>query len=225
MFGYLPAASFLLWPFTVWLPRPMGLIAFALTNGAATVGAAWILFRWWSFDSAGAEGGRPLGTSKLALFGWPLFVLGAHFQNVLQGNQRLVGGPGVHSLDADRGSRFDIRGPDHSSIARPYRLAPSVAKPGCTVVARNDVAIADAARLLPASVAAGGRHRVANSFGVPFVRKSRRRDIHRDCGPRYLLCQRALPRFGYRGVVWRTFLCAGDFDHGYHINMPPARAA
>ena len=90
MFGYLPAASFLLWPFTVWLPRPMGLMAFALTNGAAAVGAAWILFRWWSVDSAGAEGGRPSGTSKLALFGWPLFLLGAHFQNVLQGNQPTI---------------------------------------------------------------------------------------------------------------------------------------
>lgn len=90
MFGYLPAASFLLWPFTVWLPRPMGLIAFALANGAAAVGAAWILFRWWFANSAGVEGGRPSGISKLALFGWPLFVLGAHFQNVLQGNQLTI---------------------------------------------------------------------------------------------------------------------------------------
>lgn len=90
MFGYLPAASFLLWPFTVWLPRPMGLIAFVLINGAAAVGAAWILFRWWFVDSAGVEDGRPSGISKLALIGWPLFVLGAHFQNVLQGNQLTI---------------------------------------------------------------------------------------------------------------------------------------
>lgn len=90
MFGYLPAASFLLWPFTVWLPRPMGLIAFALTNGAAAVGGAWILFRWWFVDNAGVEGDRRSGISKLALFGWPLFVLGAHFQNVLQGNQLTI---------------------------------------------------------------------------------------------------------------------------------------
>ena len=86
MFGYLPGASFLLWPFTVWLPKPVGLIAFVALNGAAAVAATWLLFRYWFQANDEARPTPP----RIALFGWPLFVLGAHFQNVLQGNQLTI---------------------------------------------------------------------------------------------------------------------------------------
>lgn len=90
MFGYLPAANFLLWPMTVWLPRQLGLITFVAMNGAATIATVWILYRYWFNPPAPGEHASRQASNRLALFGWALFVLGAHFQNVLQGNQLTI---------------------------------------------------------------------------------------------------------------------------------------
>ncbi len=47
MFGYLPAAYLALWPFTTWLPQPLGLIAFVALNALAAIASCYILYRWW----------------------------------------------------------------------------------------------------------------------------------------------------------------------------------
>jgi hypothetical protein len=81
MFGYLPAAFFALWPFTVWTPEPLGLIAFVTLNALATIGSLFILRRWW-FD-------RPLASVGGA-FVWPVLLTVGHFQHVLQANQLTI---------------------------------------------------------------------------------------------------------------------------------------
>ncbi len=80
MFGYLPAAFFALMPLTVGLPRSAGVILFVAANTLAAAGAVWLLYRWWF---AGPRVDR-------RLFVWPLFLMVAHFQHVLQGNQLTI---------------------------------------------------------------------------------------------------------------------------------------
>ena len=47
MFGYLPAATFVLWPFTVWLPDATGTVAFVALNTLAAIVSIWIINRYW----------------------------------------------------------------------------------------------------------------------------------------------------------------------------------
>jgi hypothetical protein len=48
MFGYLPTTTFALWPFTTWLPGPLGPILFIATNLAALLATTWLIHRhWW----------------------------------------------------------------------------------------------------------------------------------------------------------------------------------
>lgn len=76
MFGYLPTATFALWPFTVWAPRPWGLIAYLATNLAAGVASIWIVRRWWY---------RPGGPDRT--FVVPVLLGAANIQHVIQANQ------------------------------------------------------------------------------------------------------------------------------------------
>lgn len=78
MFGYLPTTFFALWPFTVWSPAKLGLIAFVALNLGAAVAAPAILWRYWFAGKCGPDG---------RLFVWPVFLFVAHFQHVLQANQ------------------------------------------------------------------------------------------------------------------------------------------
>ncbi|HKQ49083.1 MAG TPA: glycosyltransferase family 87 protein [Phycisphaerae bacterium] len=87
MFGYLPGAFLALMPFTVWAPRWLGVSLFVTANTLAAVGTAWLLYRWWWVQPA-REAGRP---TDGRLFVWPLFLMVAHFQHVLQGNQLTIG--------------------------------------------------------------------------------------------------------------------------------------
>ncbi|MFA5864464.1 MAG: glycosyltransferase family 87 protein [Phycisphaerae bacterium] len=47
MFGYLPTAVFLLWPFMVWLPKQVGVVSYVLVNAGLAGGSFWIIYRWW----------------------------------------------------------------------------------------------------------------------------------------------------------------------------------
>jgi|GEM_PF-1991070 len=47
MFGYLPTATFLLWPFTTWAPEPIGAVCFVIINTAAAIAAILIVSRYW----------------------------------------------------------------------------------------------------------------------------------------------------------------------------------
>jgi hypothetical protein len=76
MFGYLPATTFALWPFTTWLPRPVGVSLFVTSNLAALVASIWIVWRWW-LEKRGAAGA----------FVWPVLLVCANFQHALQSNQ------------------------------------------------------------------------------------------------------------------------------------------
>lgn len=84
MFGYPPAAFFALWPFTVWSPPTLGLMAFVTVNAFAAVASCAILFRWWFVHSESA--GQVVPVDK-GVFVWPLFLYVAHVQHVLQANQ------------------------------------------------------------------------------------------------------------------------------------------
>jgi glycosyl transferase family 87 len=86
MFGYLPGAFFALMPLTVWPPRWLGVSLFVTANVLATVGTAWLLYRWW-FAGQAHDAGRRVDRR---LFVWPLFLMVAHFQHVLQGNQLTI---------------------------------------------------------------------------------------------------------------------------------------
>lgn len=83
MFGYLPSAFFALMPLTVWMSRGLGVPVFVIANTLAAVGTAWLLYRWWFVAPAGSRIDR-------RLFVWPLFLMVAHFQHVLQGNQLTI---------------------------------------------------------------------------------------------------------------------------------------
>jgi len=83
MFGYLPAASFALWPFTVWLPRPVGLVAYVASNVAAAVASLWIAYRWWGPTPDPAKGPPGAGAS----FVWPALLAAANLEQVIVGNQ------------------------------------------------------------------------------------------------------------------------------------------
>jgi hypothetical protein len=90
MFGYLPAAFFALWPFTIWPPAPWGLIAFVACNVVACLGSGWILYRGWFAPSSGVE--PPGGSCRSeaidrGAFVWPVLIVVAHAQHVLQANQ------------------------------------------------------------------------------------------------------------------------------------------
>jgi hypothetical protein len=76
MFGYLPPASFALWPFTAWLPQPWGVLAFILTNIAAAVLSVWIVYRWWL---------GPHGSAAVLV--WPLLLASVNLAHALQANQ------------------------------------------------------------------------------------------------------------------------------------------
>ena len=78
MFGYLPAAYFYLWPFTVLLPKPIGLFAFIATNISAAILSIWLIRKLWC---------QPDQKGTKELFVWPLLIAVAHFQHVLQANQ------------------------------------------------------------------------------------------------------------------------------------------
>lgn len=56
MFGYLPTTTFALWPFTTWLPQPLGVLLYIATNVAAMAVSVWLLYRWWG-DSSQRTGG------------------------------------------------------------------------------------------------------------------------------------------------------------------------
>jgi hypothetical protein len=73
MFGYLPATTFALWPFTAWLPQPLGLVLFVASNLLAAVASLWIVRRWW--------------TGAAPWFVWPVLLVCANFQHALQANQ------------------------------------------------------------------------------------------------------------------------------------------
>lgn len=47
MFGYLPTTTFALWPFTTWLPTPIGATLFGLSNVACAIGSLWLLRKYW----------------------------------------------------------------------------------------------------------------------------------------------------------------------------------
>ena len=76
MFGYLPATTFVLWPFTAWLPQPLGLSFFVASNLLAAIASVWIVRRWWM-----GLGGHA------AWFVWPVLLVCANFQHALQANQ------------------------------------------------------------------------------------------------------------------------------------------
>lgn len=86
MFGYLPGAFLALMPFTVWAPRWLGVSLFVTANTLAAVGTAWLLYRWW-FVRPSQETRQRVDRR---LFVWPLFLMVAHFQHVLQGNQLTI---------------------------------------------------------------------------------------------------------------------------------------
>ncbi len=52
MFGYLPTTTFLLWPFTTWLPQPLGMILYVVSNALALIATIWIVHRWWMVPHA-----------------------------------------------------------------------------------------------------------------------------------------------------------------------------
>ncbi len=83
MFGYLPAASFALWPFTVWMPRPFGLIAYVASNVVAAVVSLWITYRWWGPSPDHSAGSPGAGAS----FVWPALLAAANLEQVIVGNQ------------------------------------------------------------------------------------------------------------------------------------------
>jgi len=76
MFGYLPTATFLLWPFTTWLPQPAGTVAWVALNTAAVGLSLWIVRRHWL---AGAVSWRALGV--------PAFIAAANLAHGIQSNQ------------------------------------------------------------------------------------------------------------------------------------------
>lgn len=84
MFGYLPAAFFMLWPFTQWTPTMVGLVAFVTANTLAAVASGAILYRWWFVRRD--PGGSAVPADK-GVFVWPLFLYIGHIQHVLQANQ------------------------------------------------------------------------------------------------------------------------------------------
>ena len=77
MFGYLPATTFALWPFTAWLPQPLGLVLFVTSNLLAVIASLWIVHRWW-WSSLGSRG---------FWFVWPVLLVCANLQHALQANQ------------------------------------------------------------------------------------------------------------------------------------------
>jgi hypothetical protein len=48
MFGYLPGAAVLLWPFAAWTPNGVGVALFVATNVACAVAVIWILAHCWT---------------------------------------------------------------------------------------------------------------------------------------------------------------------------------
>ncbi len=76
MFGYLPTATFLLCPFSTWLPQPAGTIAWVALNTAAVGLSLWIVRRCWL---AGAISWRELGV--------PAFIAAANLAHGIQSNQ------------------------------------------------------------------------------------------------------------------------------------------
>ena len=76
MFGYLPTTTFALWPFTAWLPQPLGLILYVGTNVAAAVLSILIVYRWWFPKELSAQS-----------FVWPVLLVCANLQHALQSNQ------------------------------------------------------------------------------------------------------------------------------------------
>jgi hypothetical protein len=76
MFGYLPTATFVLWPFMAWTPLPIGAGLYLLSNVLAAVGSIWIVRRWWLPD-------RPAGAS----FVWPVLLICVNFAHAIQANQ------------------------------------------------------------------------------------------------------------------------------------------
>jgi len=91
MFGYLPAAFFALWPFTVAMPRTAGVLAFVTANVAATILCLWVLYRWWFMPSIGcSDESTASRRGNWRLFAWPLFLTAAHLQHALQANQLTI---------------------------------------------------------------------------------------------------------------------------------------
>lgn len=76
MFGYLPTTSFALWPFTTWLPQPVGVIAFIATNLLAALASVWIVGRWWF-------GGR----GPPVEYAWGVLLVSVNFAHAIQANQ------------------------------------------------------------------------------------------------------------------------------------------
>lgn len=76
MFGYLPTATFVLWPFATWLPAPLGVIGFVIINTAAAVAVLWLVCRYWF-------GGR----SPPAALALPAFLAAANFSHAISANQ------------------------------------------------------------------------------------------------------------------------------------------
>lgn len=86
MFGYLPATTFALWPFTTWLPQPLGAVLFVASNLLAALISLWIVHRWW-WRSIGGTGVSPVAGSAGTAFVWPVLLVCANLQHALQANQ------------------------------------------------------------------------------------------------------------------------------------------
>ena len=76
MFGYLPAATFLLWPFTTWTPHVVGAVLWTMVNTVAVVASAWIVYRWWLHDPP------PIG-----MYALPLALAAPNLAHAIQSNQ------------------------------------------------------------------------------------------------------------------------------------------
>jgi hypothetical protein len=76
MFGYLPTATFVLWPFMVWTPLPVGATLYVASNVAAGVASIWIVRRWWRVGGASAGS-----------FVWAVLLVSANLAHAIQANQ------------------------------------------------------------------------------------------------------------------------------------------
>jgi len=76
MFGYLPTAFFLLWPFMAWLPKSIGLPLYVGANALLGAVSLYVVYRWW------------LPTSRChGFFVIPALLVSVNIAHVIQANQ------------------------------------------------------------------------------------------------------------------------------------------
>lgn len=80
MFGYLPATTFMLWPFMVWLPTALGAVLYVISNAAAAIGSVVLLRRYWLQGPAN-------DTSIANSIVWPVLLAAANLAHGIQSNQ------------------------------------------------------------------------------------------------------------------------------------------